>query len=319
MKRYSLIAFLFIALSLGVSSCDEGLIIDDQTTYGDYLMIVPDIQEYMDNPDYFKYLDAITSYYNNNREDIKYCFQVGDITNNNREDQWATARDQFFSKFPEDSKPIFCLGNHDYGDNGTSNLRTSNIPADLLPERESYMSEEGLENYIRHISLGGRHYAVLVLEFAPRNETLEWVDKVLKEDPATPYIILTHAFLNNYGQLFDASDPNCDQVYSQKNYWMGGGYHNDSKEIFDKVIYNNTNVEMVICGHCLSSNYIEYLAVPNVSGKNVHCIMVDYQHCAEGGQGFVGLLYSSYNEFELYSYSTFQNKRNNLIASFYIK
>lgn len=315
MRRFSVILLTICSLACVVSACDrddsEPIDIDGY----DCLMIIPDIQNYIDNPAYHKHLLSIVNYANDNPQ-ITNCFQVGDLTNNNRLDQWNTVREQFFSRFPEGKRPIFCLGNHDYGNNGSSDVRESNIPNDLLPERDAYMEEGGLENYVRHIVISGKEYAVIVLEFGTRNETLEWASKVIKEDSSTPYIILTHAFLNNDGQIFDYKDSNCNQTYSQKHYNMGGGYINDSKEIFDKLIYPNPNIKMVICGHCLSSNYMEYLCVPNIRGEKVHCIMVDYQHYAEGGSGFVGLLYSQNNSFVLCSIAPGAESKLNYKVSF---
>lgn len=57
--------------------------------------------------------------------------------------------------------------------------------------------------------------------------------------------------------MFDITDSNVNNQYSQMYYIMSNDYLNDSKEIFDKIIYNNPKVKMVICGHCVSGNYIE--------------------------------------------------------------
>lgn len=312
-----LFVFLFVIYSFAgvVLACDR----DDSELIDidgyDCLMIIPDIQNYIDNPAYHKHLLSIVNYANDNPQ-ITNCFQVGDLTNNNRLDQWNTVREQFFSRFPEGKRPIFCLGNHDYGNNGSSDVRESNIPNDLLPERDAYMEEGGLENYVRHIVISGKEYAVIVLEFGTRNETLEWASKVIKEDSSTPYIILTHAFLNNDGQIFDYKDSNCNQTYSQKHYNMGGGYINDSKEIFDKLIYPNPNIKMVICGHCLHRDFIAIEYVPNEKGNEVPCIMVNYQHAADGGNGYIGVLAIKDEKFMLCSYSTSEKKYKRLYATF---
>ena len=299
MRRGTCLFFALLLFAVVAPSCVKEF---PDLRDGNYLMIVPDIQNYLDNPNYFRHLDAIVNYYSENADKIDYCLQVGDVTNNNRVEQWNTAKEQFFSKFPKGREPIFCLGNHDYGENGLSYQRQSNIIDDLLPQRDSYMEDGGYENYVRQIKWGGRMFYLLVLEFASRNETLAWADHVIKSNSSKPFIILTHSFLNNYGEIFDANDPSCDQTYSQKRYSMGGDYLNDSREIFDKIIYENANVEMVICGHSLSSNYIEYLAVPNVEGRNVHCIMVNYQHYFEGGSGNVGILKKEGNGYRLRSF-----------------
>ncbi len=211
---------------------------------------------------------------------------------------------------------IYCLGNHDYGDNGYSATRTSNIPEKLRQVGDIQMEGCSLDNYVRFVQLDGRSFAVLVLEFAPRNEVLNWANNVIQENCDIPFIILTHAFLNNQGKLFDHKDPYCDNEYSQKSYSMGGDYLNDSREIFDKIIYANTNIKMIICGHCLHRDFIAIEYVPNEKGNEVPCIMVNYQHAADGGNGYIGVLAIKDEKFMLCSYSTSEKKYKRLYATF---
>ena len=105
-------------------------------------------------------------------------------------------------------------------------------------------------------------------------------------------------------------------TYSPKTYYMGGGYLNDAQEIFEKIIYKNTNVKMVVCGHSLSPIFIEYLEIPKLEGDKVHCIMVNYQMYSEGGSGNVGLLFSQESKFVLYSYSAGTGTKMNYKVSF---
>lgn len=287
---------IFLVASLLSSSCALNTVepIDIYDGRGDCIMIVPDIQYYTNNENRFWYLDAIVDYCTDCREDISFVLQTGDVTNNNQSYQWTNAYQHFFSKLPYSVPVIFCLGNHDYGDNGLSIIRQSNIPEELTPIRDETMDGSVWDNYLRSVFWGSKKVVVLSLEFAPRNEVLEWADNVIKENQDVPVIILTHAFLNNSGMLYDITDNNCDNQCSQKFYKMGNDYINDSKEIFDKIVYNNTNVKLIICGHSLSKKYIECMKTKNINNESVYCIMVNYQHYTDGGAGIVGLLY--YNE-----------------------
>ena len=56
------------------------------------------------------------------------------------------------------------------------------------------------ENYVRYIYVRGEKYAVLDLEIAPRNSSIEWADSVNVSDTDTPFVILTHVFLNKYAE-----------------------------------------------------------------------------------------------------------------------
>lgn len=302
---------LLFSLAIVCWSCspkeDDGPL-QEAGTITDRLVIVPDIQYYTNNDSRQKYLTSIVDFINDQDNKISTCIQVGDLTYQNKAEQWRNAEDYFFSKISPNIVSVFCLGNHDYGNNGRSKERLSNIPSSLSPVMDIKAENFEYENYVRFFSIGDMPFAVLVLEFAPRNEALEWADEVISSNPTVNFIVLTHAFLNNEGKLFDSSDPLCDNEYSPKSYHMGGDYINDSKEIFSKIIANNKNVKMVLCGHSVSKNYVEHLEVENSYGQQVHCMMVNYQHYKEGGQGYVGLLDYIDGHFVLKTYSTFNKK-----------
>lgn len=268
------------------------------------IMIVPDIQNYNDDSLRFKYLDSITNYYLNNLIDFDACFQVGDLTNNNLSWQYKNAYNNFFKKFPEGKEPFFCLGNHDYGKNGKSDVRSSNIPSYMRAKYDFKMEGCEFENYVRFLSLGEIKYAVMDLEFAPRDEALSWANNVVQLYPTTPFIILTHVFTNKYGQIHDYTDNNVYHPGTQKDFYMGGDYINDSMEIFNKLIKDNPNIKMVICGHTLTPNYIEVTSRKNSFNKEVYIITVNYQHYIEGGNGYVGILEFSEKGYRIRSFST---------------
>lgn len=272
------------------------------------IMIVPDIQNYSYSEDRFKYLDSISDYYSANKDSIDLVLQVGDLTYNNTELQYENVWNHFFNRFSQEDQLVFCLGNHDYGKRGSSDIRESNIPDYMMPYNDLKMASSQWENYVRYVTIGKVRYGVMVLEFCTRNTTLEWANDVLKTDSQTPYIILLHVFLDQNGEMFDAFNPNViNKGSSHKDYQMGDDYKNDSREIFDKIIYNNTNVRMVVCGHCLTPYYIRVHTENNVEGSPVRMIEVNYQHYSEGGEGQIGVL-DIYNDlYRVRSYSTYYN------------
>lgn len=280
-------------------------------------MIVPDIQNYTHKEERFKYLNSIVDYYHANKNSLDAILQVGDLTNNNQIWQYENAYNQFFCKFGMTDQLVFCLGNHDYGNNGKSDVRESNIPEYMKPSYDIRMENSQYENYVRYINLGGKKYGILVLEFCTRNETLEWANNVINNAPLTPFIILTHVFLDQNGEMFDSSNPNVvNKGSSQKKYQMGSDYKNDSREIFDKIIYCNPNVKLVVCGHCLTPSYINVNSENNIEGKPVYMIEVNYQHYTEGGLGYIGVLDIKDDTYRIRSYSTYENKYGNSDISF---
>ena len=288
----------------------------EESPKGSCVMIIPDIQNYTNVETGIKYLNSITTYYKQCKEHIDLCLQVGDLTYNNLPEQYEIAYDYLINKFDTCDQFVFCLGNHDYGNNGRSDSRFSNFQNDKLPPVNIKMNDTGWENYVRYVSIGGERTGVLVLEFATRNQPLEWANQVISSDPNTPYIILTHVFLNRYGEIYDYTDENLLNTGSNKSYQMGDDYINDSREIFDKLIYNNTNIKMVVCGHCKTPDYINVTSETNVKGDPVYMIMVNYQHYIEGGMGYIGLLSIEGNTHRIRSYSTFNNHYGDVDISF---
>ena len=284
-------------------------------------MIVPDIQNYMDAPDRYKYVEAIADYYIDNKSDFVACLQVGDLTNNNQVSQYENAFNHFFSKFPKGDEPIFCLGNHDYGNNGISDVRKSNIPSYMRARYDIRMEGSDYENYVRFISFDYLKYAILVLEFAPRNEAISWANEIVQRYKDIPFILLTHVFTNKYGQIHDSRDDNVYHGGSPKGYDMSGDYINDSAEVFDKLINNNPNIKIVICGHTFIPDYIEVTSRSNSIGKEVYVVTVNYQHSPEGnyngGNSYVGLLEFDKDEnYSIRSFSTMRKQYGDVNISF---
>ena len=283
---------------------------------GDFVarvMIVPDIQNYSYSEERLKYLDAISDYYLAKKDSIDLVLQVGDLTYHNVGWQYENVWNHFFKRLNQDNQMVFCLGNHDYGKSGSSDIRESNIPEYMLPYYDLKMENSRWENYVRYVTLGGIRYGVMVLEFCTRNETLEWANQVLETDSQTPYIILLHVFLDQNGLLFDTSNPNViNQGSSHKDYSMGNDYKNDSREIFDKIIYNNSNVKMVVCGHCLTPSYINVCSESNAEGAEVQMVEVNFQHYSEGGEGHIGILDIYSGSYRIRSFSTYRNKYTNI-------
>lgn len=280
------------------------------------ILIVPDIQNYTNNEKRFFYLDSISDYYIRNISSYVACFQLGDLTNNNQVNQYEAAYNHFFSKFPEGKEAYFCLGNHDYGKDGLSDVRQSNIPDYMSPKSDSVMEGSVYENYVRYLDISEKRYAVMDLEFCPRNDTIEWANGVVSSQPDTPFIILTHVFTNMYGQVHDETDPNVYHNGSQKRYTMDGDYHNDSMEIFNKLIKNNSNIMMVVCGHTLLLDFIGVTSLKNSFGKDVYIVTVNYQHFSEGGSGMVGVLDFFEESYRIRSFSTITKSFGDIDISF---
>lgn len=311
MKPFSILfCIIFVIVCAPELSCSSDINIDVKVVEPEAsIMIVPDIQNYSYLEDRLKYLDSISNYYQLHKNSIDAVLQVGDLTYHNYDWQYENVYNHFFSNFKQEDQCVYCLGNHDYGTNGTSDVRVSNIPDYLKAISDIRMENAQWENYVRYVTIGEKKYGIIVLEFCTRNETLEWANSVLSSDPNTPYFILTHVFLDQNGKMFDASNPNVENKgSSHKDYKMGDGYKNDSREIFDKIIFRNPNVKMVFCGHCLTPSYININSEKNIVGNPVYMVEVNYQHYYDGGEGCIAILDIKDDLYRIRSYSTFYHK-----------
>ena len=145
---------------------------------------------------------------------------------------------------------IVATGNHDYGydasetrqtqfgkyfDVSRNNILWSRHLISAFPNSEGRATLENSAYEFPAKNWG--KIIVLVLEFSPRDEVLEWAKKLCsrKEFSSSRIIVLTHAILNTKGELItkDKYKAAC----------------NSGKEIFDKFMSQCPNVKLAICGH----------------------------------------------------------------------
>lgn len=176
-----------------------------------------------------------------------------------------------------------CTGNHDYGYTKSEN-RLSRFP-DYFPMtrnecwRHKIVSVcnnahgiPTLENaaYEFHTDTWG-DLLVVSLEFAPRDEAIEWARKLVAEPryANTRVILLTHSFIAWKGnrkktEPYELTDANYQQA------------------IWDKLVYPSSNIRLVICGHeCHpTTDYFETVGFrtdKNAAGKSVAQMMFNAQ------------------------------------------
>lgn len=124
---------------------------------------------------------------------------------------------------------------------------TPNVTADRnhLNEamlREYYYSADGTPTLANAISEFEGHnnqmYLILNLEFAPRDEVLEWAKKAIDQEKYKDHrvIVLTHSYMNNKNELIEKEN------YSLKDVNYG-------QAMWDKLVYPSHNIVMVIAGH----------------------------------------------------------------------
>lgn len=268
------------------------------------IVIVPDIQIYT-NTGCSPELNSIVNFINTNKQDISVCLQTGDLTNNNAPSQWDNAFNYYINKLDPDILHFECLGNHDYGREGLADQRVSNIPWNI--SNNSFISfGDYHENYVNFFRVNGCEYGVIVLEFAVRESTLKWAENILKQYPTTHFLLLTHAFLNEGGNMY--GDEIVGSDYDNPiAYALNEGNVSCSKQVFDSLCGQYSNIKYIICGHSLPQKGYIIKTHMNLQGDPVGVILVNFQHFTNGGNGNIAVLNLAERKVDIISTQTIES------------
>lgn len=259
------------------------------------LVALPDTQALSANyPDIF---DAQTAWVaaNTSQLNILYLAHEGDITNNSTDEQWSAAKHSL--NLLDGTVPYaLAMGNHDYPGNGSITARDSSqfdkyFPLSDLEKGQKVIGvfEPGTaSNAAYAFKAGTQDWLILVLEFGPRDSVLAWADAVLKQNVASSAILVTHAYLDVNGTRQDyATRP--DQSSDPHDYDSDGrlGGVNDGEEIWQKLILQNPNVRIVLCGHMHAQASLTSL---RQTGLPVYQLLADFQNEKLGGGGYLRIM-----------------------------
>jgi hypothetical protein len=264
------------------------------------VVVLPDTQFYdRRNPDTYA---AQTQWIVDHRDDrrIVSVLHLGDITDRNQKPQWEIA--QAAMQRLDGHVPYFmCLGNHDYGTNGSSADRTTFFH-DYFPAKKyqslpnfggSYDKEPArFDNSYHYFNAGGRDYLVLALEFGARSDVVRWANEVLDKHPNHPTILITHVYMYYDDTRYDYAKHGLDQQWSPHRYPVATSTNhdvNDGQQLWDNLLKNHSQVFMTLNGHVIGDG-LGKLTSKNDAGKNVHQMLVNFQMRPNGGDGWLRLL-----------------------------
>jgi len=257
------------------------------------LVLLPDTQVYsLRYPGMFT---MQTGWILQNREriDIRYVLHLGDIVNDNTPREWRRARDAMSVL---DGKVPYALaaGNHDYGPGGNATTRETLLndyfSADAMQKWPTFggvMEEGKLDNSYHLFEAGGRKWIVISLEWAPRDDTVAWANRIMGQHSDRTGILITHAYMNNNDRRYDHTDKEHSQRYNPHQYKTPGG-KNDGQQLWDKLVRKH-NFALVFNGHVLGDG-TGYLASENDHGQMVHQMLSNYQMRDLGGEGYLRVL-----------------------------
>ena len=290
------------------------------------LAVLPDTQFYCDtrlklskkwgNGDLRRYFFDQTRWVRDNHKRLNIAFLVheGDIVQADAHEEWAIAKEAM-SILDGHVPYCLCLGNHDMGFKKSNNKYGGDIAVNRTTHFNKYFPREKFaktkefggtfdpkrhDNSWYHFESAGMKFLIVSLECKPRDEVLDWANKVVAEHPEHRVIVLTHAYMRANGKRFD-----------RLGYKIKG---NAGEAIWQKLVSKHKNIFMVLCGHASGE---AVLTSKGEHGNQVHQVLSDYQNLHNGGESWLRYMVfePSENKIKVYTYNPALEKFRNQPSS----
>lgn len=280
------------------------------------LVVLPDIQTYVKFGRNQGILDIMTGWIEENVQELNIAMVLctgdlveqnnilrGDGVNGNQSslNQWR-AVDRSIARLDYKVPYILAAGNNDFGYANIENRHTyydTYVTADRNPLNEAilqeyYYSEAGMPTLANAASQwtdsNGISYLFLNLEFAPRDEVLEWASETIEQEKYQDHrvIVLTHSYMNAQNERI------ASEGYPVEN-------ANYGQAMWEKLIYPSSNVVIVIAGHIGSPDDVEghiaFKQEERMDGETVTQMVFNAQALGGGWHGNGGDGWLRYLEF----------------------
>lgn len=296
MKTKLILLVLMLTYGVSVYAQKQPVMVELSDPRSFTMVIIPDPQSYVKFDVNQPLFELQTAWVANQAErlNLKAALCTGDLVEQNEiripdgvngnqtsEEQWKAAS-RAFERLDHKVNYILCTGNHDYGYVASEN-RLTRFPHYFPSERNSCWRNSlvavstdshgvpTLENAAYEIETDtwGK-LLVISIEFAPRDESLEWAKKLASSKKYKDHkvILLTHSYMEGDGSVIEKEG----YKVSPANY---------GKAIWDKLVYPSENIVMVICGHaCEIGTYeqnVSFRTDKNASGRAVTQMMFNAQ------------------------------------------
>ena len=308
MQRYSRLVVLAILSMAGWLSAQTPT---PSPTPADEFTIValPDTQFYSSlNPQIFA---AQTQWIANHvqNQNIQLVVGLGDIVDSGADlVQWQNA-DAAYRLLAGKVPYMIAIGNHDYDQNNPAGrtASTKNFNAFFGPGhyagaawyKGSYPAGSN-ENFYGVVTVNGRNYLIVVLEFAARDSALVWADGILKANQDKDAIIVTHMFTYSDNTRISGCDQNSAASF-------GVGQDNNGEDMWWKLVRKYPNIHLVLSGHVVEGDGTGRRMDLGLGGNLVNQILSDYQSDPLGGSGYLRIMRisPSLNRVSVTSYSPY--------------
>ncbi len=234
-------------------------------------------------------------------ENIRFVVHLGDIVqhNNDSEAEWQAA--DRAQRVLDGVVPYSMLpGNHDLGCQNKQLTRNTVLYNKYFPPGrfEKYPWYGGHfgdtnDNNFCLFQAAGMRFIVLSLEYVPRDEVLDWANRVVADHPHHRVIVATHCYMRVEGR-----DADC-----------GGLPGNCGNAIWNKLIRRHENIFLVVSGHILG---VGRQTSRNDAGRPVYETLVDYQGLPHGGDGWLRIMrfVPGQDKIEVRAYSPLLDRTN---------
>lgn len=241
------------------------------------IVLLPDTQNYSEKyPDTYV---AQTLWIREHMKDenIKFVIHLGDIVQySTKKVEWENA-DRAMKLLDGVVPYSVAPGNHDMVvKSRDSSLYNKFFSPARFADRKWYgghMGENNDNNYC-FFTASGMKFMILNLEFAPRDETLEWAAGVAKRYSDHRVIVATHCYMRPKGR-----DTSCATAYKIEG--------NSGEQMWQKLIRKSPNIFLVVSGHVLG---VGMQTSTNDAGGKVLEMLTDYQGLPKGGNGWLRTL-----------------------------
>ena len=263
------------------------------------VVLLPDTQNYSEKyPD--TYVAQTLWIRKRVKEDnVKFAIHLGDIVQTStKKPEWENANramQLLDGVVPYSVAP----GNHDMvvKDRNTTLYNQYFSPA-RFKDRKWYGGHMGKTNDNNYcfFEACGMKFMVINLEFAPRDEALEWAAGVAKRHPDHRVIVATHCYMRPNGR-----DTGCATSYR-----VAG---NSGEQMWQKFIRKQPNIFLVVSGHVLG---VGLQTSTNDAGGKVLEMLTDYQGLPNGGDGWLRSLQfvPAENKIHVKTYSPLLDQHN---------
>lgn len=261
------------------------------------VIILPDTQNYSES--YPQIYTCQTQWIVDNKDTLNIAFVLheGDLTNNNHVAEWDNA-DASMSVLDGNMPYVISAGNHDMGPYGDSSTRDTSLlnqyfPVsrfDSLPQFGGVFEPSHIENSYHYFTAGGIDWLVLVLEFGPRNQVLDWANTVVASHPNRRVMIVTHCYMYWDDTRVGPSDSDNPHEYdictglSDPN-----DFCNDGEEMWTNFVKLHENISFVFSGHILNDGAGKLVSTGDY-GNKVYQLLANYQLRSSGGNGWLRIL-----------------------------